>query len=132
MQKRMKKMELIEAEMEGPTRYGSEGADLTLLGWGSTCGPIQEAVERLSRKDIDINFFHFRDIWPFPADKAIAALSQARRMIAIENNYSGQFARLLRGSTGIEPHKLILKYDGRPFSTDQIIERLVEEEEIHG
>lgn len=130
MDKRMKKMKLIEAEMNGPSRYGPEKADLTLLGWGSTYGPIREAVDRLTEMRISINLFHFSDLWPFPADKTAQALDGSRRLVLLENNYSAQFQTLLRGSTGITPHRVILKYDGRPFSVDQIIRRLAEEEEI--
>jgi 2-oxoglutarate ferredoxin oxidoreductase subunit alpha len=132
MNKRMRKMDLIEAdEMEGPERTGPEEGELTLLGWGSTCGPIREAVEILNERDISVNSFHFRDVWPFPVDKTTEALAGIHRSVLIENNYTAQFARLLRGSTGIVPDKKILKYDGRPFSADMIIQRLIEEEEIH-
>ena len=132
MNKRMKKMELIESEMNGPTRYGPEESDLILIGWGSTYGPIRDAVDRLGERDIKASMVHFCDLWPFPVERTIEALSGANRTVLFENNFSGQFARLLRGSTGIVPNKKILKYDGRPFSADQIIEHLVEEEEIDG
>jgi len=132
MEKRMRKMERIEAELNGPSLHGPEQADLTLISWGSTQGPIREAVDQMNRDGNRVNFYHFCDIWPLPVEKTLEALSGAKRIVSIENNYSGQFARHLRGTTGIEPHKQILKYDGRPFSTEKIVERLATEEEIDG
>jgi 2-oxoglutarate ferredoxin oxidoreductase subunit alpha len=132
MEKRMRKMKLIEAEMNGPTRYGPDKADLTLISWGSTQGLIREAVDSMNSNGNHVNFYHFCDLWPFPVDKTVEALSGAKRIVSIENNYLGQFARHLRGSTGIMPHKQILKYDGRPFSAEKIVERLAMEEEING
>jgi 2-oxoglutarate ferredoxin oxidoreductase subunit alpha len=132
MKKRMKKMDRIESVLNGPTLYGPEEADLTLMGWGSTYGAIREAIDRLTKSSIKVNLIHFSDLWPFPVEKTVEALSGEKRLVLFENNYSGQFGRLLRGSTGIVPHKTIVKYDGRPFSADLIIESLVEEEEING
>jgi len=132
MDKRMKKMEIIESELNGPARYGPEQAELTLIGWGSTQGSIRETVERLTGGGVSVNALHFSDIWPLPEKKVMDALSECVRTVIIENNYSGQFARLLRGSTGLAPDKKFLKYDGRPFSSDQIIDWLAREEEIDG
>jgi 2-oxoglutarate ferredoxin oxidoreductase subunit alpha len=132
MNKRMRKMEVLKSRLEGPTRYGANEADISLICWGSTYGPIRETVDRLSRQGLNVNMLHFSDLWPFPEEKTMETFSRVRRAILIENNYSGQFGRLLRGSTGIVPDKKILKYDGRPFSADQIIDRLIEEEEING
>jgi 2-oxoglutarate ferredoxin oxidoreductase subunit alpha len=129
--KRARKMARIEAEMAGPERWGPEDAELSILGWGSTCGPIREAVERLNERGVSINSFHFRDLWPFPVERTMEALSGLRRTVLIESNSTSQFGRLLRGSTGIVPDRTILKYDGRPFSADLVIRRLIEEEEIH-
>ncbi len=130
MDKRMRKVDLMRAEMEGPKVFGPGKADISLMGWGSTQGPIRDAVDQLTGRGVSANAFCFRDLWPFPSERTVEALSGARRTILIENNYTAQFGLLLRGSTGIEPHNRILKYDGRPISGDQIIERLIEEEEI--
>lgn len=59
---------------------------------------------------------------PFPAEPVGAILRRARRVILIENNYSGQLGNLIREMTGFRiPHR-VLKYDGRPFTVNEIIE----------
>jgi 2-oxoglutarate ferredoxin oxidoreductase subunit alpha len=128
--KRMRKVDLIRVEMNGPNQYGPEKADLTLIGWGSTRGPIRDAIDQLAGRGVSANAFCFTDVWPFPAEKTIEALSGTKRLVLIENNFTAQFEILLRGSTGITIHNKILKYDGRPYSGDQIVERLIEKEEI--
>jgi len=70
------------------------------------------------------NFLHFTDIWPFPADKVQPLLESARRLVAVEGNATGQFARLLRAYTGIQVDDQILRYDGRPFSPEYVLDRL--------
>jgi len=56
---------------------------------------------------------------PFPLDEFKAAISGTKKMISIENNATGQLKLLLAGY-GIKVDKEILKYDGRPFSVDEL------------
>jgi 2-oxoglutarate ferredoxin oxidoreductase subunit alpha len=61
-----------------------------------------------------------RLLWPFPATEVEQLLEGARPLVAIEENYSGQFARLLRAQTGLYPDYLILKYNGRPMTCGEL------------
>jgi 2-oxoglutarate ferredoxin oxidoreductase subunit alpha len=124
VQKRLRKLDVAVGEMRAPTLYGSEQADITLVGWGSSYGPVREAVDRLNQEGEQVNFLHFTDIWPFPADKVQPLLESAKRLVAVEGNATGQFARLLRAYTGIQVDDKILKFDGRPFSPEYILDRL--------
>lgn len=124
VRKRLRKLELAEEEMRAPVLYGPEQADVTLIGWGSVYGPAREAVERWNGAGEKVNFLHFTDVWPFPVDKALPFLDSARRLVAVENNATGQFARLLRAYTGVQVDDHILRFDGRPFSPEYILDRL--------
>lgn len=124
VQKRLRKLEVAIEEMRAPTRYGPEEANLTLVGWGSTYGPILEAVDRLSEAGEKANALHFADVWPFPEDETHRLLKSARRLVAVENNATGQFARLLRAYTGVQVDHKILRFDGRPMSPEYILGRL--------
>lgn len=124
VQKRLRKLEVAVEDMRAPTLYGPEQADTTLIGWGSSYGPIREAVDRLNQEGEQVNFLHFTDIWPLPEDKVRPLLESAQRLVAVEGNATGQFARLLRAYTGIEVDDKILRYDGRPFSPEYVLDRL--------
>ncbi|NIV31397.1 MAG: hypothetical protein GWN58_18450 [Anaerolineae bacterium] len=93
-----------------------------LAGWGSTYGVLREAVDRLDGK---ARLVHFRDLWPFPAEAADEALRGAR-LVVVENNYTAQFKRLLQGETCIEVDQVISRYDGRPFSPEDVLAGLKE------
>jgi 2-oxoglutarate ferredoxin oxidoreductase subunit alpha len=124
VQKRLRKLEVAKEEMRAPVLCGPEEADVTLIGWGSSYGPIREAVDRLNAEGRSANALHFADVWPFPEDKAVPLLKSARRLVAVEANATGQFARLLRAYTGVQVDNRISRFDGRPFSPEYILARL--------
>lgn len=122
MDKRMRKMTGMAQEMSGPSRYGPQEAEITFVCWGSSYGPLREAVDRLNAdQPARANLLHFTDLWPFPAAAATAALQLARRVVAVEVNATAQLATLIRSQTGFTVHDRILKYDGRPFTPEYII-----------
>lgn len=124
VQKRLRKLEVAVGEMRAPTLYGPEQADITLVGWGSSYGPVREAVDRLNQQGEKVNLLHFTDVWPFPEEKVLPLLELAQRLVAVEGNATGQFARLLRAYTGVQVDDQILRYDGRPFSPQYVLDRL--------
>ncbi len=123
-----KKIPLIRNEISPPLLYGQAEPDIILAGWGSTYGVIKEAVDVLS-KEKSISMLHFSELYPF-ADTSkfdyIKALESAKLSICIENNASSQFARLMRAETGYSFSRLINKYDGRPFTVEDLIRRIRE------
>jgi 2-oxoglutarate ferredoxin oxidoreductase subunit alpha len=122
--KRMRKLGWAGSQMGGPTRYGAEEPELTLIGWGSSYGPMREAVDRLNESGRKAAMACFVDLFPFPGEAAQEALRSAGRLVSVENNATGQFATLLRASTGIEVDQAIHRYDGRPFSPQYILDRI--------
>jgi 2-oxoglutarate ferredoxin oxidoreductase subunit alpha len=119
--KRLAKMTGAREEMLPPTRFGPDDAPLALVCWGSTLGPVQEAVEELNAAGNPARLVHFCDLWPFPAAAAMAALKGARRIVSVEANATGQFAWLLRAETGIKVDALVSRTDGRPFTVEDVI-----------
>jgi 2-oxoglutarate ferredoxin oxidoreductase subunit alpha len=144
--KRMRKMEGMIQEVEGPSWYGPEGAELTFICWGSTYGPLLEAVDRLNGERAGrppsvpptrggeekkgtgrANMLHFSTLHPFPLEATEAALDRTKRTIIVEGNATGQLETLLRARTGRSVDGAIHKYDGRAFTPDYILARVLEE-----
>jgi 2-oxoglutarate ferredoxin oxidoreductase subunit alpha len=116
VQKRLRKLLPLKKEIGIPWKYGSRGAETTLIGWGSTYGAIHEAVDILRKEDASVNMLHLSELWPFPAKAVADAVSKARNSYVIENNATGQLARLIKAETGYDVSGRILKFDGRPFT----------------
>jgi 2-oxoglutarate ferredoxin oxidoreductase subunit alpha len=122
MEKRMRKMDGIAASVPLPQLLGPANADVTLIGWGSTYGVLDEACELLRESGISANHLPIRWLVPLHGDAILDLLKDARHTIIVENNYSGQFARYLRSETSFVPNGHIRKYDGEPFMPHHIVE----------
>jgi 2-oxoglutarate ferredoxin oxidoreductase subunit alpha len=127
MEKRMRKEQGIAASVSPPQLFGPKDADVTLIGWGSTYGVIDEACELLCESGISVNHLPIRWLVPLHGDEILKLLKNARRTIIVENNFSGQFARYLRSETSFVADGHIRKYDGEPFMPHHIVEAVKEQ-----
>jgi 2-oxoglutarate ferredoxin oxidoreductase subunit alpha len=122
-EKRMRKLDTALSLIAPPKLFGSPEADVTLVGWGSTEGVIREAIEQLAAEDqIIANNLQIKWLVPLHAEQIVEILSASKRVIIVENNYSGQFARYLRSETSFVAEGFIRKYDGEPFMPHHIVE----------
>ena len=120
VEKRARKFQDIVKEISPPTIEGPEDADVTLVGWGSTEGVIREARELLSEQGMTANQLAIKWIVPFHVDEVTQIVTSAKKVIIVENNYSGQFYRYMRSETGLSVDGHIRKYDGEPFMPHHI------------
>jgi 2-oxoglutarate ferredoxin oxidoreductase subunit alpha len=127
VQKRLRKLLPLKKEIGIPWKYGSRGAETTLIGWGSTYGAIHEAVDILRKEDASVSMLHLSELWPFPAKVVADAVSKARSSYVIENNATGQLVQLIKAETGYDVSGRILKFDGRPFTPAYIAEAVRKE-----
>lgn len=125
--KRLRKLDGLRSEPGQPWLHQTPKAEITLIGWGSTYGAIKEAAARLQKDGVAVNTLHFNELWPFPTEAVSAVLASANKSIVIENNATGQLARLIRRETGHKVSGSILKFDGRPFSPEYIVRELKKE-----
>ena len=116
-----KKMKLIEREIIPPKLLGGEDYDILVIGWGSTYGSITEALNNLNSNKI--SFLHFNQVYPLHSE-TLKYLNKAKKTVIFENNASGQFTNLIKTVTGFEIDEKVLKYDGMPFSVEEVIEYL--------
>ncbi|HEY3362438.1 MAG TPA: 2-oxoacid:acceptor oxidoreductase subunit alpha [Methanosarcina sp.] len=127
VQKRLlKKLPLIKKEIEAPLLYGDSSPKIVLVGHGSTYGVIKEVVDTIP-KDKKVAMVHFSQIYPLSERDRfdyIELFENADLTICIENNASSQFAKLIKAETGFEFSHQISKYDGRPFTIENLKEEL--------
>jgi len=129
--KRMRKLhflakELEENNIETTKSYGPENAQATILSWGSTKGPIREAMKLLNRENVTVNYLQIIYLQPFPESKVASILNRAKKTIAVENNKTSQLSSLIRDHNLRDVEYKILKYDGRPFNPGYLAARIKE------
>ncbi|MGG7057318.1 2-oxoacid:acceptor oxidoreductase subunit alpha [Clostridium tertium] len=124
MKKRMKKLELMKAEMEEPEFMGNEDLEILLVGFGSTYGALKDAIEELNNDGKKVGALSFGDIYPLPEISIRKYANKAKKVINVEQNFIGQLGKLITQETGILMSSSILKYDGRQITGHEIVEKL--------
>jgi 2-oxoglutarate/2-oxoacid ferredoxin oxidoreductase subunit alpha len=134
MEKRMRKYDLMLERIPREKRiglYGPEKADVSIVTWGSTKGAILDAMERLKAEGVSVNLLQVKLLSPFPTAEVEAFLKKAKTKVCIEMNYTGQLAELVRARTGIAFDGLVLKYNGRPMTEDEVVRAVQEHVQKH-
>jgi 2-oxoglutarate/2-oxoacid ferredoxin oxidoreductase subunit alpha len=121
VEKRMRKGASLRTVARMPEGTGSADPAIIVAGWGSTRHIIAEALERIN--DSRVRQLHFSWLYPLPENIA-DSFGGCDRIIMVENNATGQFAGLLRREAGIACSDLVLKYNGMPFSVEELETRL--------
>ncbi len=121
--KRLRKFDTVKKASLKPVLYGDDNYEILIVGWGSTHNIILEALHNI--KDKKLSFLFFPQVYPLH-DFTLNFLSRAKKVIAIENNSTGQFADLIKKETGFEIKEKILKYNGLQFSVEELIDKIKE------
>ena len=129
VEKRLRKSNGLIEEISPPRVFPDTEAELYTVSWGSTRGVVEEAVRLLRNKGMNIGSIHFSEIFPMKRPAIPRGIKKEAGLIDVENNATGQLAKLLKMETGIEIEKQILKYDGRPFLPEELARQI---EEIKG
>jgi 2-oxoglutarate ferredoxin oxidoreductase subunit alpha len=127
VEKRMKKLELVEKEVpvdEKLNFFGDKDSENIVVSWGSPKGAIIESLNTLKEEGFSLGFMQVRMIHPLPAEYVKKVLEGKKRIIDVEDNYSGQLGGIIKEETGIAPNFHILKYTGRPMTTTEVYNAL--------
>mgnify|MGYP003762359385 CR=1 FL=1 len=128
MEKRFRKINsIVEDDLEEPEYFGSDSIDMLLVGWGSTYGALKDAVILLNDSGIKAGALSFGDIYPLPQKKLREYKAKAKKIINVEQNFTGQFGKLITQETGILMDYSILKYDGREIIGSEIADKVKKE-----
>jgi len=111
IKKEVKKFEMIKI-------HGKKNSKNLIIGWGSTKGAILDAI-----KGLDYKFLQVLYMKPL-SDEIEKEIKKAKKIILVENNVTGQLGRLIREKSGIKIENRILKYDSRPFLSDELRKQL--------
>jgi len=124
VEKRRRKEGGIRAEVLPPVYDGPAKAEVLLVGWGSSKGAIAEAAADLGGTGVKVATLHFPQVWPLVPEQFLGRLGEAKRVVAVEGNASGQLARLIRAETGFEIGERVSRYDGLPLTPEYILKHL--------
>lgn len=121
MDKRLNKLNGLQIRDGLRVDATNETPDLLVIGMGSTGGTIDQAREWLANDGITTNHVTIRQIHPFPTEQLIPYLQQAKKVVVIENNATGQLAGQIKMNAGFaEKIRSLLKYDGNPFLPSEV------------
>jgi len=126
VEKRMRKGEALAMETLPPLLSGPPGGEVVLVGFGSTKGVIAEAREILAGEGIAAAAVHLRQVEPFPAQAISEILDRYRTALTVENNRTGQLARLIRAETMREVSGTVSRFDGLPFTPEDVVNSVKE------
>jgi 2-oxoglutarate ferredoxin oxidoreductase subunit alpha len=120
---RAQKVQNVADGVEQEVTLGEAGGKLAVIGWGSTFGPIHQAVRRARKRGRDVSHIHVRHIWPLPQNLGELLRSYDRIIVPEMNN--GQFKTVLRDQYLVDARPLN-KVSGHPFKIAEI-EAAIEE-----
>jgi len=98
--------------------------DLTVISWGSTKGPIIDAIEMLKNEGINIGFIQLKLLHPFPKETLESLLKDCKTLIDIESNQTAQLGSLIKQNMLKEPDYYVLKYTGRAMTCNELYDSL--------
>jgi 2-oxoglutarate ferredoxin oxidoreductase subunit alpha len=125
MDKRMGRLDRILQSVPDEDQAVSFGvSEHTVVSWGSAKGPVVDAILMLQDEGIKVGFVQIKMLHPFPSSLVDFLLKDAKTIIDVEANHSGQLGKILRQNTGREPDYYILKYSGRIMTCTEIYNAL--------
>jgi len=127
VKKMLLKQDAIRKEVRPPDYYGSAEPDILLICWGSSEGAVREVANVLAERGKDVAVLSFSQVWPLDVEQFRHYLESAKKRVCIEGNSNAQFAWLLKGLTCIPIEQNISRYDGRPFTVADILQKLDEQ-----
>ena len=126
MEKRAKKVRTAAREAEAWNmfeRFGDDRAEVGIVGWGSTYGPVREAVARAEAEGMPVAVLYTKMIYPLPTDTIGKLIANRKVIIVPEMNFTGQFARMIQAQFWREVISL-RNYGGNPFTARTVYEKI--------
>jgi pyruvate/2-oxoacid:ferredoxin oxidoreductase alpha subunit len=128
MDKRSRKLETITPLLPKAASYGDASSKVGVIGVGIAAGIISETYKLLEKDGVNLRVHRPRVLYPM-LQETLDFIASCDRVYVVEHSESGQLERVLNGA-GADPSKLygIRKYDGTPFWTDELAQRIKDAE----
>lgn len=125
MDKRARKLEVALEQIPKEDQVSSHGiSEYCVVSWGSTKGPLLDAIAMLKKENYDVGFVQVKMVSPFPAEYLKSLLKGAKTLIDVEANYTAQLGRLLNENLDRKVDYYIVKYTGRAMTCTELYESL--------
>ena len=127
--KRYQKIKCLRDEVSNTTcaSFGSEDADVGILCWGSSKGPVLEAMENMRERGEKVAVFVPQMLYPFPSHQFENFIRKVKEIIVIELSYSAQFYKYLRTFLNLPEHSTrVYKRSGGKNLTVGEVEAVIE------
>jgi 2-oxoglutarate ferredoxin oxidoreductase subunit alpha len=134
--KRLRKLGILAKELPEPTLYGDRNSDLVFVGWGSVKNAVLDAISnftkingldknnKINKNSGKVGYLHYEYICPLKTKVLEKLIAQNKRLVLVENNQTGQLGSYIKENIGYEFSEKLLKYDGRPFFVEDILDFL--------
>ncbi len=125
MDKRLNRLDkILETIPKDEQAVSFDQHEHVIVSWGSTKGPILDALEMLKKDGIDVGFIQIKLLNPFPAEYVKSLLKSCKKIIDIEANHTAQLGKLIMQNLGREPDNYVLKYTGRGITSTEIYDSI--------
>jgi 2-oxoglutarate ferredoxin oxidoreductase subunit alpha len=128
--KRYRKLDAIAGKYPLFRRFGVADPRLGILCWGSSSGPVREAVERMNASGSRVAAFVARILMPLPAAEVQRFIDACEEILIVELSYSAQFHHLLRSMVDLPPRnrtRVLARSGGKPLSVSEVISAMQQE-----
>ncbi len=127
MDKRLRKLNGLQFDTPVHIDAANDQADVLIVGFNSTRGAIEEAKVRLEEEGHSVNHAHIRLVHPFPVEEMKPLVENAKKILVVEHNATGQLANLMKMNLPIADKVVNLKkYDGNPFTPSHVYDKCKE------
>jgi len=127
MIKRLKKEPALAAELPEAEVFGETDplkTKLVMVGWGSTETIALDVLAHLKELGVAATYISYKYVFPFKPNTLMKYSNLPEKLVLLENNATAQFGKLIRMETGLNIEKKFLKFDGRPFFYEEVLQYL--------
>ena len=123
--KRYRKLWSIRDRYRTFRRFGPARADVGILCWGSSKGPVQEAVAAANARGESVSAFVPQTLYPFPKRDFLEFLESVDELLIVELSYTAQFYKYLRTSLDLPKRTRVFKRSGgKDLTADEVLEEI--------
>jgi 2-oxoglutarate ferredoxin oxidoreductase subunit alpha len=115
--KRLRKMDTLIGNIPEPEYFGPKQPNTVFITYGSPGNTVKDILNTLN----GVGCIHYKYIYPLKFEMIEKFSKDNVRLVTVENNQTGEFAKLIRRESGIKVDDVLLKYDGRPFFVEDIV-----------